>query len=309
MKNREKILIVGGTGFIGSHLASHLVKKKFNVSSLSTKLPTKERKVSKVKYLFCDICNFAKLKKVLKKNKDFDYVINLGGYVDHSDKKKTYKSHFLGCKNLTKIFLKKKVNRFIQIGSSIENGRKKSPQIESVLTKENSINSTYGLAKYKASQHLINLHKKFNFPAVILRLYLIYGPKQDANRFLPIIITNCLNNATFPCSTGKQFRDFLYITDLINLIEKFLNKRTSLNGNIFNIGSGRPKNIKKIIQLIKNQVKGGRPMYGKIKLRKDEIIKLYPNLKKIKKYINWTPKVSFEQGLKKSIHYYEKLPK
>ena len=96
---------------------------------------------------------------------------------------------------------------------------------------------------------------------------------------------------------------------MINLIEKFLNKRTSLNGNIFNIGSGRPKNIKKIIQLIKNQVKGGRPMYGKIKLRKDEIIKLYPNLKKIKKYINWTPKVSFEQGLKKSIHYYEKLPK
>ena len=309
MKNREKILIVGGTGFIGYHLASRLVKKKFNVSSLSTKLPIKERKVSKVKYLICDICNFAKLKKVLKEKDNYDYVINLGGYVDHSDKKNTYRSHFLGCKNLAKIFLKKKVNRFIQIGSSIENGKKKSPQVESFLTKEKSINSTYGLAKYKASQYLINLHKKFNFPTVVLRLYLIYGPKQDINRFLPIIIKNCLNNTTFPCSTGKQFRDFLYITDLINLIEKFLNKRSSLNGNIFNIGSGKPKNIKKIIQLIKKKVKGGKPLYGKIKLRKDEITKLYPSLKKVKKYINWTPKVSFKQGLKKSIHYYEKHPK
>ena len=199
--------------------------------------------MSKVKYLICDICNFAKLKKVLKEKDNYDYVINLGGYVDHSDKKILIEA-ISWDKNLAKIF-SKKVTRFIQIGSRVENGKKNSPQEESFLTKEKSINSTYGLAKYKASQYLINLHKKFNFPTVVLRLYLIYGPKQDINRFLPIVIKNCLNNTTFPCSTGKQFRDFLYITDLINLIEKFLNKRSSLNGNIFNIGSGKPKNIKK----------------------------------------------------------------
>ena len=306
MKKRKKILIVGGTGFIGFHLVFQLTKKNYSVSSLSTKLPIKERKIPKVNYLICDICKFNQLKKVLK-NKNFDYVVNLGGYVDHSNKKKTYESHFTGCKNLTKIFLQKKINRFIQIGSSIENGGKKSPQTESSLTKESLIKSVYGLAKYRASQHLIDLHKKFNFPAVILRLYLVYGPKQDTNRFLPIIIKNCLNNKSFPCSTGKQFRDFLYIQDLIDLIKKFLNIKTSLNGEIFNIGSGKPRNIKKTIQLIIKQVKGGRPLYGKIKLRKDEIIKLYPNLKKIKKHINWKPKVSFKLGLKKSINYYEKL--
>ena len=309
MKKRKKILIVGGTGFIGFHLASQLVKKNYIVTSLSTKFPTKKRKVSRVTYLICDICKFNQLKKILNKNKEFDYVINLGGYVDHSNKKKTYESHFTGCKNLTKIFLKRKIYKFIQIGSSIENGRKNSPQTESVSAEEKSIQSIYGLAKFRASQHLINLYKKSNFPAVILRLYLIYGPKQDTNRFLPIIITNCLNNKAFPCSEGKQYRDFLYIQDLIDLIKKFLNTKTSLNGEIFNIGSGKPRKIKSIIQQIKKQVKGGMPLYGEIELRKDEIMKLYPNLNKIKKYVNWKPKVSFKLGLKKSINYYEKLLK
>ena len=88
MKKRKKILIVGGTGFIGFHLASQLVKKNYIVTSLSTKLPTKKRKVSRASYLICDICKFNQLKKILNKNKEFDYVINLGGYVDHSNKKK-----------------------------------------------------------------------------------------------------------------------------------------------------------------------------------------------------------------------------
>ena len=207
---------------------------------------------------------------------------------------------------MARIFLKKKITRFIQIGSSIENGKSISPQKEIMLKKENLINSTYGLAKYKASKYLLNLYKNFSFPVAILRLYLVYGPYQDVNRFLPIVISNCIKNLKFPCSAGNQYRDFLYIDDLIDLIEKFLNKKPFLNGQVFNIGSGKPKNIRKIIKLINRIMKGGNPLYGKIKLRKDELINLYPNISKIKKYTNWRPKTPFKHGLKKSINYYEK---
>lgn len=306
MRKKKTILIIGGTGFIGFHLAKRLIKKNFIILSISTKLPNPTRKVKGVKYLLCDICKLAELKKVINKKKKYNYVINLGGYVDHTKKKKTYNSHYLGCKNLATIFLGKKIERFIQIGSSIEYGKEKSPQIENRPIKEKSIKSTYGLAKFKATKYLINLYKKNRFPAVILRLYLIYGPHQDTNRFLPIIITNCVKKKSFPCSEGVQYRDFLYIDDLIDVIEKFLNKKTFLNGQIFNIGSGKPRNIKKTIKLITKKIKGGLPIYGKVKLRKDEIIRLYPSIKKIKKYTSWRPKVSFKKGLIKSIMYYEK---
>ena len=156
-----------------------------------------------------------------------------------------------------------------------------------------------------ASNYLINLFKKDGFPVTILRLYLVYGPYQDINRFIPIIINGCLKNNNFNTSDGKQERDFLYIKDLINLIFKVL-KNKNTRGEIFNVGSGKPRSLKKIINQIKNYIKKGKPNYGKIKLRKDEILKIYPSIKKAKKIVKWTPKISFNKGIKSTINSYEK---
>ena len=68
-------------------------------------------------------------------NQSFDYVVNLGGHVDHLNKRKTFQSHYIGCKNLTKIFLKKLPLSFIQVGSSMEYGNAKSPQKENFKCK------------------------------------------------------------------------------------------------------------------------------------------------------------------------------
>ncbi len=104
MKN--KILIAGGTGFIGYHLAKKFLKRKFEVTSLSLSKPKKERYLKNVKYLYCDISNLKSLKKVLVE--EFNYVVNLAGHVDHTNKRKVINSHFIGCKNLVYIFRKKK---------------------------------------------------------------------------------------------------------------------------------------------------------------------------------------------------------
>jgi len=75
-------------------------------------------------------------------------------------------------------------------------------------------------------------------------------------------------------------------------------------GQIINVGSGKPQKIRNIIKYITKILDGGYPQFGKIKLRRDEILKLYPSIKKAKIKINWKPKISFKKGLQSTIKYY-----
>ena len=295
---KEKILILGGTGFIGYHLAKEALRRGFQVSSLSKNFPVKKRYLKKVKYIIADISNKSLISRKLKK--DFKYVVNLAGYVDHSDKIKTYKSHYLGCKNISNFFLKEKIKKFVQVGSSMEYGLAKSPQKENYKCQPKSI---YGTAKFLSTNYLLNLHKKKKFPVTIVRLYQVYGPYQDLNRFIPIVINSCKYNRDFPCSHGRQFRDFLYISDLIEAFFLIL-KNPKVNGEIFNIGFGKTLKIKNIIHKVLSYFKSGNPQFGKIKLRKEEQIKIYPDISKAIRILNWKPKISFSKGLAKTIQYY-----
>ena len=301
MKNRKKILVVGGTGFLGYHLIKDVLKKGWQVTSISTNKPKKIRRLEKVKYLICDISKKNSL-SLLKEN--YNYVINFGGYVDHKNKKKTYQSHYIGCKNLANYFLNKDIENFIQLGSSIEYGFIKSPQNEQSKTKPINVKSTYGKSKLLATNYLIKLYKTKGFPVTILRLYLAYGPYQDINRLIPITIKSCLKDLNFDTSMGRQKRDFVYISDVINLILKTLNNKKSL-GQIFNVGSGKATSVKKIIQYIRKKLKKGRPNYGRIKLRRDELLELYPKISKAKNLLKWKPRVNLYNGLNKTINFYK----
>lgn len=303
MKTNSKILIPGGTGFIGYHLSSFLIKKGWIVHSISKFKPKKNRKVKGVKYIFCDVRNKKKLK--VKLDSYYDYIVNLSGYVDHSRNKSIHKIHFEGCKNLILNFWKKKPKKFIQIGSSIEYGKIKSPQKENIVNNQKTY-SIYGKAKLMSTKLLLNLSKKYNFPTTIIRLYLVYGPYQDINRIIPITIKNAIENKEFSCSSGRQLRDFIYVDDVIRAIIKIL-KSSQVNGKIINIGTGNPISIKKVILKICELSNGGIPQFGKIQLRKDEILRLYPNISNAKKLLNWHPKITLNKGLNKCIKYFKKI--
>ena len=299
---KKKILITGGTGFIGYHLAKKCLSLNWSVTSLSTNKPSNKRKLKKVKYKICDISKKKELFKKLDIN--YNYVVNLAGYVDHSNKRKTIKSHYNGCKNLSSIFLKSKLEKFIQIGSSVEYGKINSPQIENNKNKQKTY-SAYGKAKLLSTKLLLNLKKKYDFPATIIRFYLIYGPYQDENRVVPITILNAIKDNEFNCSDGKQLRDLLHVDDAVRAIIKSL-KNKKVSGEIINIGSGKPLKIKNIILRICKLVGFGKPKFGKIKFRKDEIMSLYPNINKAKKLLKWKPKIKFNSGLTQTINYYKK---
>ena len=133
--HKKKILIPGGTGFLGYHLCLNLKKRGWIIHSISKSKPKQKRYISGVKYILCDVADKTKLNKKL--DYYYDYIVNFSGYVDHSRNKSIAKSHFNGCKNLINIFKTRDIKKFIQIGSSIEYGTKKSPQKESKFEKKN----------------------------------------------------------------------------------------------------------------------------------------------------------------------------
>lgn len=302
MKNSKKILIAGGTGFIGSHLAKKCIKKNWEVHCLSLKKPNLKCKIYGVKYINCDVTNFKKLKKKIRPI--YDFVINLSGYINHKNEKKTFLTHYKGCKNLTKVFFNNFPKLFIQVGTSLEYGNKKSPHKENINLNGITLKTNYVRSKYLATKHILDLFKNKNFPGSVIRFYQVYGPGQATKRLIPFVINNCKKNVIFPCSSGIQSRDFLFIDDAVDAILKLFLKKKKAYGKIFNIGYGKPTKIKKIILLIKKIIGKGSPLFGKIKLRKEESMTFYPSIQKAKKILKWKPNYNIDRGIRLTIKNY-----
>ena len=296
---KKKILIIGGTGFFGFHLLKFFLKLNWNVFSLSKSRPNYLRALKNIKYLHGDISKKDSIKFL--KDYNFNYIVNCGGYVDHVSKIKTSKTHFTGCKNLYKIFADRKIQTFVQIGSSSEYGKMKSPLREAQLGKAKTI---YGKSKLRASKFLLSL-KNRNFPFVIIRPFLLYGPSQDNNRFLPFVISSLIANKKFACSDCTQYRDFLYIDDAVRAIKACLGNK-KVYGKIINIGLGKSIQLRKAINIIQKKIKRGKPDFGKVALRSDEPEVIFPDIKRAKKYLNWKPVIIFKQGIIRTINYYKK---
>jgi len=287
-------LITGASGFIGKNLINSLLKdKSFEIYGLIKKRSKKTLRKKNFKYIYTDLTKNNEKIKI-----DFDYIINLAGNIDHKNKFETFKAHYQGVKNLIKILNLKKIKLFIQIGSCLEYGIKKSPHKESFNC---SPISHYGKAKLLSTKYIQKKLKNY----IILRPYQIYGPYQKKDRLVPIVIDGCLRNKEIPCSDGLQFRDFLFIDDFVELIKKILKKNNNING-IYNVGFGKPNKVKDIINLIQKKIKKGKPIFGRIPMRNEEMKFTYPNISKIKKNYNWRPKIKINVGLKKTINFYAK---
>jgi len=235
-------------------------------------------------------------------DKDFDYVVNLGGYINHKlfkdGGRNLIDKHFITIQNLVEVLPRNKLKRFVQIGSSDEYGNVPAPQFEEL--REQPI-SPYSLAKTASTHFLQMLYRTENFPAVTLRLFLTYGPGQDSGRFLPQIIRGCLDDAVFPTSAGEQLRDFCYVDDIVRGIFQAL-MLTVATGEVFNIASGEAVSIHAMIEKICALTDSGKPQYGKIPYRPGENMSLFASVSKAKKVLQWKPLISLEEGLTKTIN-------
>ena len=299
---RPHVLVLGGTGFIGHHLVKAIQGRNWQVTSASLHRPVPTRYVDGVRYLLVDLTDATAVKEHI--TVAYDYVVNLGGYIDHTlfqaGGRALISSHFTALQNLIQALPRHSLKRFVQIGSSDEYGNAPSPQREGL--RESPI-SPYSFAKVASTQFLQMLHCTENFPATILRLFLVYGPGQNDQRFLPQIIQGCLQDRAFPTSAGEQLRDFCYVGDVVEAILQAL-ECESMDGQIFNLASGQPISIRAMIEKTQTLIGQGNPSFGAIPYRIGENMSLYADISKISQVLKWCPQVPLEDGLRRTIDWY-----
>ncbi len=298
-----RLLVVGGSGFIGRHIVSHAIGLGWDVTVLGlTPRPDNEGVSSRVRYVAADLVNAAALKKVLGEA-SFEYVVNCGGYIDHrpfgDGGRKVFDTHFAGVLNLAESLNRDVLRSFINIGSSDEYGNNPSPQVE---TQREAPISPYSLGKVAATHFLQMLHRTENFPATTLRFFLTYGPGQDKCRFLPQIISGCLEGRSFSVSEGKQLRDFCFVQDTVAAVFAAFTS-SSAKGEVINIGSGQPVSIRQMIEAVQRVVGGGVPKFGEVAYRSGENMSLVADVSKAKAMLDWQPMVSLDRGLEQTIKW------
>jgi len=296
---KAHLLVVGGNGFIGRHIATHALGLDWKVSCLGLS----GKSLPGMPGIAADIRDASALQDALR-GRGFDYVVNCGGYIDHANfgngGRSLIDAHFDGVLNLVQAIERSTLKRFINIGSSDEYGSAAAPQSE--LTREAPI-SPYSLGKVAATHFLQMMHRTEALPAATLRLFLTYGPGQDQRRFLPQIIRGCLEDRSFPTSGGEQVRDFCYIDDTVRAIFLAL-QNNAVDGEVINIGSGQAVSIRGMIETVCRMTGGGKPEFGAVPYRRGENMALYADVRKAAKLLDWSPRISLEIGLARTIESY-----
>ena len=150
--------------------------------------------------------------------------------------------------------------------------------------------------------------KKYNINARITRIFNTYGPKmeKDDGRVISNFVNQAIRKKPITVyGNGSQTRSFCFISDMVaGLIKAMETSNTS--GEVFNLGSTDERTVLDIAQLVKKMTESGSEIVFK-KLPEDDPAQRRPDIKKAKKFLNWTPQVDLEQGLKETIDYFRLL--
>lgn len=307
MALHKHLLVVGGTGFIGSHIVRAGLQRGYEivVASLTARRPLLDPG-GQIELLQLDITDQKDTVAKLS-GRVFSHVINASGYIDHraigQGGRTLVDQHLNGLLTLVEALDREHLKSFVNLGSSDEYGNQPAPQDESM--REEPI-APYSFAKCAATHLLQMMYRTEGFPGKIARIFLTYGPGQDSRRFLPQVVLGCLADRDIPTSEGQQLRDFCYVEDVASGLFQLLESEKA-DGEVVNIASGQPIAIRDMFEKIRSIIGAGRPEYGKYPYRPGENMRLFASIEKAKRLIGFEPATSLDDGLARTIDYYRDL--
>jgi len=305
------ILITGGAGFIGSHLCKKLLENNNSVICLDNFITGFRKNIEKLnnnpnfKLIEHDISRPLEIKE------DLDWILHFASlaspkhYLNYPIK--TLKSGFLGTHNCLGIAKAKNAKVFLASTSEVYGDPLVHPQIEEYWGNVNSIGirSCYDESKRGAEALFYAYMRQHDLDIRVVRIFNTYGPNMhpDDGRVVSNFIVQALKGEDITIyGKGEQTRSFCYVDDLVDGILKMMNIDYKLPLNL-----GNPNEF--TINQLANLVLKLTDSKSKIKnspLPEDDPKQRQPNISKIKEMIGWQPKVSLEEGLKKTIEYFKK---
>ena len=310
------IVITGGAGFIGCNFIkyelSHYDDNIICIDSLtyagSLDNLKKELKNPRFTFIQADITDKKTIDKIFKEN-DIDIVINFAAesHVDNSIKNPDIftKTNILGTQILMDACLKYGVKRFHQVSTDEVYGdlelKVKDRFVETSPLKPSS---PYAASKASADLLVLSYARTYGLDITISRSSNNFGPYQYSEKFIPVVINAINNDEEIPVyGSGKNMRDWIYVDDNCRAIDKIV--RCGEIGEIYNICScfeiSNLELVKTISKLLNKKAK-----IKYVEDRKGHDMKYSMSYEKIVKELNWLPKHSFLDGLRKTIAWYSK---
>lgn len=300
-----KVLVTGGAGFIGSHLVNFLIYKKHQVIIIDDLSHGRKELVNKQSMFIKLDIRSNELKKIVKKEKpDVIYHLAAQGNIAKSreDPVSDFDINLLGTLNLVESSKKSKVKKIILASSAaVYANNIRLPIKEDSLTLPCSI---YGLSKLN-SELILEIYKKQNgILSVSLRFSNVYGENQDSSGesgVVAILTRRIIQNRELVINgDGKQTRDFIYISDVVDACYQIIHTE---NPGPFNVSTAKETSINDLAETLLKFANIKLPIvYKQQKFPETQRSSLSYN--KLKSICTWQPKTSLEQGLKNTYRFF-----
>jgi len=313
----KKVLVTGAGGFIGSHLTERLVALGAKVKAfvrynsrndwgLIEILPSQVKE--KIEVIMGDLRDSETIGGVMK---DVDMVLHLGALIaipySYIHPSEVVETNIMGTLNILNAAKEYKTKRIIHTSTSEVYGTAQYVPIDEKHPLQGQ--SPYSASKIGADKLAESFHRSYDLPITTLRPFNTYGPRQSARAVIPTIITQALAQDEVVLGSLWPTRDLSYVDDVVEGFIKASESERSI-GEVINIGSGLEISINdlanKIISLIGKKV---RMVLDPKRIRppKSEVERLIADNSKAKELLDWEPKVSLDEGLRRTIDWFSKF--
>ena len=312
MKDRPKILITGAAGFLGSHLCDRFIKEDYHVIAMDNLITGRLKNIEHLfplenfEFYHHDVSTFIHVPGKL------DYILHFASPASPIDYLKipiqTLKVGSLGIHNCLGLAKAKNARLMIASTSEVYGDPEVHPQTEDYWGHVNPIGprGVYDEAKRFQEAMTMAYHTYHNLETRIIRIFNTYGPRMRLNdgRVLPAFIGQALRGEDLTIfGDGSQTRSFCYVDDLVEGIYRLLHSDYSLPVNV-----GNPDEIsigdfaEEIIKLTGTDQK---VIYQELPVNDPK--QRQPDITKARELLNWEPKISREEGLKRTYAYFKSL--
>ncbi len=297
---KERLFLIGGSGFIGKNLVRCL-HEQYTIS-VYDKFIDKEY-FSHYPDVKTNLIELDK-DKIEEGVEAPDYIINLASIVTAERDLSLFDSMIASnLKVLLNLYERFKdasrLKLFIQFGSSEEYGNDGSPFVE---TMREEPNSPYALVKQLTTNTAMMLHRNYAFPIMVVRPGNLFGPLQGGKKFIPYVIDSLKQNAPLNVTPCEQKRDFIYADDFAWAIGALLKNHTKAVGQIVNVSSGESLSLKSIIEHCRKVIGSNSEVnYGAIPYRENEMMDLRCSVSRLESIIGQQVKFDMLNRLEKLI--------